>query len=258
MKCPKCGFLTFDNLDSCKRCGADWTPERAKLSGLFQARGKKEPDSTPPEETSLESSHPESTSAAEPSPTPVLPTVRPQGVLGVKLRIDEEFDRFYTNLKVEEQKVGEVRWGGFFRRCFAFAIDVVVLSLFSLFLLYVVYVGYSVGLTAHHQTITFDRFISFLQLFILSWFLLVSGYFVLLHGMAGTTVGKWVFGLRVVGANKAPVSYRQAMVRWFGYVAFAFFGIGFVWILLSREKRAWHDLLARTWVVRDLAGTARS
>ncbi len=258
MKCPKCGFLTFDNLDSCKRCGADWTPERARLSGLSQARGKKEPDSTLPEETSLESSPPESTSAAEPVPTPVLPTVRPQGVLGVKLRIDEEFDRFYTNLKGEEQKVGEVRWGGFFRRCFAFAVDVAVLSLFSLFLLYVVYVGYSVGLTAHHQTVTFDRFISFLQLFILSWFLLVSGYFVLLHGMAGTTVGKWVFGLKVVGANKTPVSYRQAMVRWFGYVAFAFFGIGFLWILLSREKRAWHDLLARTWVVRDLAGTARS
>jgi len=258
MKCPKCGFLTFDNLDSCKRCGADWTPERARLSGLSQARGRKKPDSTPPEETSLESSHPESTSAAEPVPTPVLPTVRPPGVLGVRLRIDEEFDRLYTNLKGEEQKVGEVRWGGFFRRCCAFAIDVTVLSLFSLFLLYVVYVGYSVGLTAHHQTITFDRFISFLQLFILSWFLLVSGYFVLLHGMAGTTVGKWVFGLRVVGANKAPVSYRQAMVRWFGYVAFGFFGIGFLWILLSREKRAWHDLLARTWVVRDLAGPASS
>ena len=61
-----------------------------------------------------------------------------------------------------------------------------------------------------------------------------------------------------IGANQAPVSYRQAMVRWFGYVAFAFFGIGFLWILLSREKRAWHDLLARTWVVRDLAVTARS
>jgi len=128
MKCPKCGFLTFDNLDSCKRCGADWTPERARLSGLSQARGKKEPDSTPPEETSLESSPPESTSAAEPVSTPVLPTVRPHGVLGVKLRIDEEFDRFYTNQKGEEPKVGEVRWGGFFRRCFAFAIDVVVLS----------------------------------------------------------------------------------------------------------------------------------
>jgi len=258
MKCPKCGFLTFDNLDSCKRCGADWAPARARLSGRSQARGKKEPDRTPPEETLLESSHPESTSSAEPVPTPVLPTVHPQGVLGLKVRIDEEFDRLYTNLKGEEQKAGEVRWGGFYRRAMAFYIDVAVLSLFSYFLFYMIYVGYSVGLTAHHQTITFDRFISFLQLFILSWVFLVSGYFVLLHGMAGRTVGKWVLGLRVVGANKAPISYRQAMMRWLGYVAFAFFGIGFLWILLNREKRAWHDLLAGTWVVRDLAGTARS
>ncbi len=183
------------------------------------------------------------------------PTVRPQGVLGVKLRIDEEFDRLYTTLKDKELKAAEVRWGGFFRRVMAFYIDVAVLSFFSYFLFYMIYVGYSVGLTAHDQDITFDRFFSFLQFFALSWFFLVSAYFVLLHGMAGTTVGKWVFGLRVVGANKAPVSYGQAMMRWLGYVAFAFFGIGFLWILLSREKRAWHDLLARTWVIRDLAGT---
>jgi len=138
MKCPKCGFLTFDNLDSCKRCGADWAPARARLSGRSQARGKKEPDRTPPEETLLESSHPESTSSAEPVPTPVLPTVHPQGVLGLKVRIDEEFDRLYTNLKGEEQKAGEVRWGGFYRRAMAFYIDVAVLSLFSYFLFYMI------------------------------------------------------------------------------------------------------------------------
>jgi len=256
MKCPKCGFLTFDNLESCKRCGADWAPERERLSGLSQGRGKREAESEPPEKPASEVDPPENILSEEPVPTPVHPTVRPQGVLGVKLRIDEGFDRLYTTLKGEEEKVGEVRWGGFFRRAMAFYIDVAVLSFFSYFLFYMIYVGYSVGLTAHHQDITFDRFFSFLQFFALSWFLLVSAYFVLLHGMAGTTVGKWVFGLRVVGANQAPVSYRQAMMRWLGYVAFAFFGIGFLWILFSREKRAWHDLLARTWVVRDLARTA--
>ncbi len=255
MKCPKCGFLTFDNLDSCKRCGADWTADRAKLSGLSQSRDKKEPESTTLEQSALESSPPESVPSEEPDSTPVQQTVRSQGTLGVKLRIDEEFDRLYTTLKDKELKAGEVRWGGFYRRAIAFYIDMAVLSLFSYLLYYMIYVGYSVGLAAHQETVTFDRFLSFLQFFIVTWFFLVSGYFVLLHGMTGTTVGKWILGLKVVGANKARVSYGQAMIRWFGYVAFAFFGIGILWIVFSREKRAWHDLLARTWVVRDLART---
>jgi uncharacterized RDD family membrane protein YckC len=28
-------------------------------------------------------------------------------------------------------------------------------------------------------------------------------------------------------------------------------GLGILWIVWSREKRAWHDFLARTWVVRE-------
>ncbi len=245
MKCPKCGFLTFDNLDSCKRCGADWATERARSSGVSQTREKKDAESASLESASVE----------KPVPVPVQPTIRPQGPLGVKLQIDEEFDRLHGILKSEEVKAGEVRWGGFHRRVIAFYIDMVVVALFSYLLYYMLYVGYSVGLTAHDQTVTFDRFVSFLQFFVLSWFFLVSGYFVLLHGMAGTTVGKWILGLRVVGANKSPVSYPQAVVRWFGCVLFFFFGVGFLWILLSREKRAWHDLLARTWVVRDWRGS---
>ena len=256
MKCPKCGFLTFDNLDSCKRCGADWAAERVRLSELSQSRDKKEPESTSLDDSELESNLPESVPSEEPVSTPVQQTVRPQDALGVKLRIDEEFDRLHTTLKDKEQKAGKVRWGGFYRRAAAFYIDMAVLSLFSYLLYYMIYIGYSVGLSAHHETVTFDRFLSFLQLFIVTWFFLVSGYFVLLHGMTGTTVGKWILGLKVVGANKAPVSYGQAMIRWFGYVAFAFFGIGILWVLVSREKRAWHDLLAGTWVVRDLARTS--
>jgi uncharacterized RDD family membrane protein YckC len=42
------------------------------------------------------------------------------------------------------------------------------------------------------------------------------------------------------------------LLRCFGLVvAIAPMGAGVLWILVNREKRGWHDLIARTWVVRD-------
>ncbi|MFO8164113.1 MAG: hypothetical protein ACQEQO_12660 [Thermodesulfobacteriota bacterium] len=32
MKCPKCGFITFDYFDTCPRCGKDMTREKTKLN----------------------------------------------------------------------------------------------------------------------------------------------------------------------------------------------------------------------------------
>jgi hypothetical protein len=39
MKCPKCGYNSFDHLESCKKCGKDLTEHKAKfnLRGFFAA-----------------------------------------------------------------------------------------------------------------------------------------------------------------------------------------------------------------------------
>jgi len=80
---------------------------------------------------------------------------------------------------------------------------------------------------------------------------LATVYFVLFHGMDGKTIGKWFLSLRVVGAERERIGYRRACLRWIGSLAFAPLLLGFLWVLLSREKRAWHDYLARTWVIRE-------
>jgi len=56
-----------------------------------------------------------------------------------------------------------------------------------------------------------------------------------------------------VGAGQAALTYRQALLRWVGTVGFGIvsLGLSFLWILWQREKRGWHDFLARTWVIRD-------
>lgn len=162
----------------------------------------------------------------------------------------------YGGSKREEQKVSAIQWGGFCRRCWAFLIDLLVLSAFSLLLLYLTYMGTSVGLAAHNLSLFRDKSTFFLGAFLLGWLFLVAGYFVLLHGMDGRTIGKWLLGLRVVGPDLGPITYGQASLRWAGYVVSSFLGGGFLWILWSREKRGWHDLLAHTWVIHEKETTS--
>jgi uncharacterized RDD family membrane protein YckC len=168
----------------------------------------------------------------------------------LELLLERGYDRLYERLEREEQ-AQSVRWGGFFRRSSAFVVDLLALSLFSIALLYLAYVAYSVGLAAHRQWLSWTQAHGFWRMFLPAWLLLFFGYFVVLHGAAGATVGKWLFGLRVVGAGRRPVGYPQATVRSFCALLFAPLLLGFLWILWSREKRGWHDLIAGTWVIRE-------
>lgn len=169
----------------------------------------------------------------------------------LELLLDEEFDRLYERLKREEEKASRILWGGFFRRASAFFVDLLVLCSLSFLLFYFAYVGYSVGLAAHHRSLSSNHLEVFLRILIFAWLSLVVGYFVLFHGMEGKTVGKWLLGLKVVGAHQERITYSQALIRWIGVLVSALFGLGLLWILFHPEKRGWHDLLARTWVIRE-------
>ena len=147
----------------------------------------------------------------------------------------------------------EPRWGGFFRRVAAFLIDVGMILLLSALMGAMSYVGYKVGLSAHERPITWNNAAPLASFLTLAWMALTTIYFVAFHGMEGKTVGKWLLGLRVVGVDQRPITYRRALLRWIGTVGLggASLGLAFLWILWQREKRGWHDFLARTWVVRE-------
>lgn len=212
MRCPKCGYITFDHLKQCKRCGTEWEAGR--------------------------------------SPSPVS-TEEKQSVPAVELFLDDEFDQLYQRLKREEQRTDQARWGGFFRRAAALIVDIWILAVLSLMLFYFAYVSFNVGLAAHQRQLSGGNLGFFLRLLFVAWVFLVTAYFVLLHGMEGRTIGKWLLGLRVVGAQDQPISYGQALIRWLASLVSGFSVLGFFWIIWQREKRGWHDLLARTWVVRE-------
>lgn len=145
------------------------------------------------------------------------------------------------------------RWGGFLRRSGAFLVDIGAVLLLAALMGAMSYIGYKVGLSAHNRSVTWNSAVPLMSLLTLAWVALAALYFVVFHGMGGKTVGKWLFGLRVVGVDQRPISYRRALLRWIGTVALgcASLGLAFLWVLWQREKRGWHDLLARTWVIRD-------
>ena len=144
-----------------------------------------------------------------------------------------------------------VRWGGFFRRCSALSIDVAVLFLLSLLFYRLISVAYRLGLATYQNSLSWRALPDLPRIFLVAWLFFVSAYFVILHGVAGKTVGQWFFRLRVVGAGRQPITCRRALLRWIATLGTAPLLLGFVRILWHREKRGWHDALAGTWVVRE-------
>lgn len=70
--------------------------------------------------------------------------------------------------------------------------------------------------------------------------------------VTGRTVGKAVVGLKVVSRTGHPVRPRACLVRVLVLpLSTSFFAIGLLLIVLRRDHRALHDLLARTAVVYD-------
>lgn len=73
------------------------------------------------------------------------------------------------------------------------------------------------------------------------------GFFAWFWTHGGQTLGMRVWRLRVVSCSGGPVSWRQATWRFLAaLVSLACLGLGFLWVMHDRERRAWHDRLSGT------------
>ena len=80
-----------------------------------------------------------------------------------------------------------------------------------------------------------------------AWGFLYCAYPLALYGR---TFGMAVAGLRVVRADGSRLDARHAVLRVLAFpLSFVVLGIGFLLILLNRDRRALHDLIAKTAVV---------
>lgn len=69
------------------------------------------------------------------------------------------------------------------------------------------------------------------------------------HG--GQTLGMKTWHLYLIDKNGKFIDWNTAFKRYcLAIISWLALGLGFTWILLSREKLAWHDLLTGTRIVK--------
>lgn len=69
----------------------------------------------------------------------------------------------------------------------------------------------------------------------------------------GATIGKKLVHVRVVNTNYQPIKFSQVIIReTLGkIISNMVFGLGYLWIAVDEKKQAWHDKIAKTYVVHD-------
>jgi uncharacterized RDD family membrane protein YckC len=146
-----------------------------------------------------------------------------------------------------------LRYAGFFLRVFAFLIDAVVLGAFGVPLAAAGYFGLRAGTAMLGHAVPVDADETLLTILMLAWFVMATIYFTVLHRRYGQTIGKSLVGIEVRTLELEKLGVARSLLRTLGYgLSSTFFGFGFFLVALTPRKRAWHDFLAGTCVVRQL------
>ena len=142
----------------------------------------------------------------------------------------------------------QLRYGGFWIRFGAYFIDTVILWVvgFVLQLPITLWVMRSpAGTSPSFGIVGLQLIATALQ------FVIVISYQTLFVGRFGATPGKMACGLKVVTADGGRVTYARALARYFSTIISAItLMIGFVMAAFDEEKRALHDRICDTRVVR--------
>lgn len=85
----------------------------------------------------------------------------------------------------------------------------------------------------------------------LALLVVAASYFVASWVRGGQTIGMRAWRMRVVDEQGRPLAWPRALLRFVVALASAaLVGAGFLWCFIDARGRAWHDLVARSVVVR--------
>jgi uncharacterized RDD family membrane protein YckC len=91
----------------------------------------------------------------------------------------------------------------------------------------------------------------FYPIYLLAISFLFYGWF-WTHG--GQTLGLRAWNLKVLTVDRQPINWKQALIRFFAaFFSWSFCGLGFLWILIDKQHRSWHDNLSGTALFFDTA-----
>jgi len=86
--------------------------------------------------------------------------------------------------------------------------------------------------------------------FTLYFFAVVFAFFGGFWTHGGQTLGMRAWRVRVQRPGGQPITWGQAALRYLvAILSWVALGLGFLWSLIDREKRTWHDLVSKTVLV---------
>jgi uncharacterized RDD family membrane protein YckC len=85
----------------------------------------------------------------------------------------------------------------------------------------------------------------------LALLVVTAAYFVVSWSRGGQTIGMRAWRLRVVDANGNALAWPRCVLRFVvACISLGALALGFLWCLVDARKRAWHDIVARSVLVR--------
>ncbi|MDY6986086.1 MAG: RDD family protein [Candidatus Thermoplasmatota archaeon] len=77
-----------------------------------------------------------------------------------------------------------------------------------------------------------------------------AAYFTYLFGR-GQTLGMMAMKIKLIRTDGTyPIGYTQGLLRWVGMmISGLVIYIGYLWIVIDKDKQGWHDKIADTYVV---------
>lgn len=265
--CPSCSYLNTARADTCAGCGKALEESSAPVhpgetlrdpddltlppSPLLRAVLSGAPDAaTTP--APLAAPAPSVAPARSPAPSPAPPPVATVSLEHLSPTVDQAVLLRDLAERLHARKVEPtVRYAGFFVRASAFLIDAIVLGAFSLPLAAAGYFGMRAGMLVIGHTEPIEPDETILTILTAGWFAMATVYFTVLHRTYGQTIGKSLLGLEVRTLDFGEIGIVRSLLRTLAYaVSSSFLGFGFLLAALTPRKRAWHDFLAGTCVVR--------
>ncbi len=225
MHCIHCGYVSFDYLSTCRRCGKTLPVITRYAVGATVASSQPEPSA--------------------------VPSFSPSGV-AVQEDIEGEVDWSRLSLPAEVRAASRplLAYAGLFPRAIALLIDVPFLLLLTVLAMALAFLaaigGGTVAGDVTRQVVLLASGAA------LGMALGVSlAYHAVCWKRGGQTPGKMLMRVKVVRWDGEEIGYARAVLRWLGYfLALIPFGFGFLWVLFDPRGRGLHDILAGTCVIR--------
>jgi len=143
-----------------------------------------------------------------------------------------------------ESVIAQGNYAGSVSRFLAYAIDLFAST--AVYTLALAAISYVVQIVTGTQ-VSWNRQNILVVVLYVAWEFFYFGYS---WAVSGRTFGMAVLGVRVVRADGAVAEPRRGVVRSLVFpLSFLLLGLGFLGILVQRERRALHDLIAGTAVI---------